>query len=91
MKNEKDLVWLFWPGCSSFPILTEETPKDVAVDVATESWTFRGQTIKFGRAVEYPWGRDTALGAYDRTNSNHLQQMLVDYRRLAPPLSVSAS
>ena len=71
--------------------MTEETPKDIAVNMATESWTFRGQTIEFGRAVEYPWGRDTALGAYDRTILSHLQQMLVDYRRLAPPLSVSAS
>ncbi len=91
MKTEKDLVWLVWLGGSSFPILTEEIPKDVAVDMATESWTFRGQTIEFGRAVEYPWGRDTALGVYDRTNLSHLQQMLVDYRRISPPLSASAS
>jgi len=89
LKTEKDLVWLVWNGSDYFPTLEEEAPKDVTVDVASGSWTFRGQTIKFGRAVENPWeGGSTPLGAYDRTDFHHLGNMVVGYHRLAPPLGV---
>ena len=90
MKTEKDLVWLVWNGPGYFPTLEEEAPNDVAVDITNRTWTFRGQTIKFGQAVEHPWGeKDTPLGVYDRMNVDHLRMMLSAYRRLAPPLTVS--
>jgi len=92
LKTEKYLVWLVWNGSVYFPTLEEEAPKDVSVDIVDESWTFRGQTIEFGRAVENPWKEGgTPLGAYNRMDFHHLRNMLVDYRRLAPALSVSTS
>ncbi len=92
MKTGKDLVWLAWNGSTYFPTLRKKVPKDVVIDMANGSWTFRRQTIKFGRAIENPWKEEgTPLGAYDRTDFHHLQNMLVDYRRLAPPLSVSTN
>lgn len=92
MKTEKDLVWLVWNGSGRFPTLMKEAPENVAVDITNGSWTLHGQAIKFGRAVEHPWGKEgTPLGAYERTNFYHLQNILADYRRLAPPLTASMS
>jgi len=94
LTTEKDLVWLVWNGFNRYPTLKEELPGGVTIDMASESWTFREQTIKFGRAVlnpfDCPHGEEsTPLGAYDRTNVEHLKMMLVDYYRFSPALTTS--
>ena len=87
MKYEKYFIWLVWcaPNC---PELMEKAPEGVIINAATETWTFRGQTIEFGRAVLNPWEeKGTPLGVYDKTDLSHLKQMMLDYRRLALPRS----
>lgn len=85
MKTERDLVWLIWIGGDCFPMLSEKTPQRVRVNADAGTWTFYDQTIEIGRAVEHEWNvENTPLGAYDRTKLEHLQQMMIDYRRFAP-------
>lgn len=86
MKTKNDLVWLIWIGGDCFPILSEKALENVRINMDSGTWTFHDQTIEIGRAVEYAWDiEDTPLGVYDRTNLKHLQQMMIDYRRFAPP------
>ena len=82
--QQENLIFLIFSN--GIVYLTDKLPEEIIIDVGKRTWTFRGQTIEFGRAVEFPWRvGHTPLGVYDKTDPNHLRQMLVDYRRIMPP------